>query len=179
MFLKNVINVRVFNFTTILWESLLQVCLGDFSRIVNIKLVKYRSQSFITQILININGRCDEFTIINSFVFSEIQFFYDVIDFFLTQIHIRVLYDFFQFFDLQKSTTICVYLFKFCLKLLNLIGFEMFDKDIYCCLLKKRLTSVGLHSLKNFFVHFNLFSISRCSFLSLKHISKPGVIQCF
>lgn len=88
MLLKNVIDVCIGYFTAVLRERLLHVSLCDLAGVVNVKLVEYGLQSLFREVLRYINRCCDELTVVDSFVFGEVKLPDNVIDFFLTEVHV-------------------------------------------------------------------------------------------
>ena len=158
MLLKYVIYVRILDLTTIFRESLFQICLCNFSWIVDIKLIEDGLQSIFREEFVYINSSCNKLTIIYPFVLCEIKIFNDALNFFLTKTHARIFDCLLKLWDFKESTTICINFFELFLEFLYLISFKMLDKYINCCLLQKWLSSVGIHSSQNFSVHFLLIS---------------------
>ena len=73
MFRKNIINVRVFDFTTVLRECLFHVRFRNEASVVDVELVEYRLQSLVRKVLTHVYCCRDEFTVIYSLILSEIQ----------------------------------------------------------------------------------------------------------
>ena len=114
MLLEDVINVVFVDVPTVLGESLLQVIFCNLAGVVDVELVEYGHESFFGEELVDVDCCCDELTVVDPLVFSEVKLLDNGLDLFGVDTHIGLHYYFFQFLYLDEATAISVNFFELC-----------------------------------------------------------------
>jgi len=86
MFLHNIIDLFIRDFSSVLAERILDILPRDFSGTIDIKGVKDCLQFFGGQELLNIDCSSNKLAIVDFFIVGIIDFLYKLIDLFLIQI---------------------------------------------------------------------------------------------